>query len=490
MNFCVLIKISRTSITFWCQQQAAIFEPLARKEGNVIPMYFYVNGNDFIVGKFAKERFLNGDTTCCYGDYFKLIEDPSKYFTIFGNQKHVKFLLYYAVEQYLSHFLNTVLYKNDSIEEYRNSFPLRFMFSSDIVQKERLLVMSIFSESGYDNVDTLSYLTFLFQGLNNQKIINSQLPIILLTGLDGNLYIELFSEASSFPIDEEVLDEQGADPRIKIMAKMLYESAISSNHISLNEKNEIAHLLHSAKDFLDQASAIPRGDITLSDGTNCYVQLKKKELNDRLMYYSGEEKIFRAIDNLLKKNSIHENKVQFVLNGEAVNTSYFIERLKKKFSQVIGTPTNIENEVLKLAFKNIAEANYKPFLSCANKAQKKICLDNFEPKSAILQPPPPPPKPIVKTILEPLRQAINVPPPPPPSKPALRTIGEPLKPAVNVHKPPPPLPPPPPPPRTAVKIIVEPIKQVVSNSPPPPPPRQIVKPVSPPPPPPPPPKRR
>ncbi|MEI6853187.1 MAG: hypothetical protein WCL06_10105, partial [Bacteroidota bacterium] len=156
MNYCVLVHISRSTISFWYQQEGVSFEPLAQKEGNIVPLYFYVNSNDFIVGSFARERFLNGDDKHAYGNYFDTIADPSKYFTIYGNQKHVKFLLYYAVEQYLSHFLNTVLYKNESIEEFRDNFPLRFSFSSDIVQKEKLMVESLFLESGYDNVETVS----------------------------------------------------------------------------------------------------------------------------------------------------------------------------------------------------------------------------------------------------------------------------------------------------------------------------------------------
>jgi hypothetical protein len=387
MNYCILIQLSRTSISFWYQQQGSPFEPLAKNEGNVVPLYFYVNCNDFSFGRFAKEHFLNGDTNT-FGDYFKIIEDPSKYFKIFGDQKHVKFLLYYAVELYLSHFLKTVLYKKDSIEEYRNSIPLRFMFSSDIVRKERLLVESIFTESGYDNVDTISYSQFLFSTLVSRSFINPQFPVILLTGIDGNLFIELFKGIYNSPVAEEIVEDQGADPRIKIMSKMLYESAISTTHSALNEKNETAHLLSCAKTFLDHQSAIPRGNITLSDGTILYVQIKKKEINQRLTYDIGEEKIFKAIDNLLTKNSISGNQVQFVLNGEAVNTSYFIERLKKKFSQVVGTPNNIQNDVLKLVFKSIADADYSPL-------KKEVDVKYLIPQ--------PPELPKVQKPLEPLK---------------------------------------------------------------------------------------
>ena len=135
MNYCVLVHISKSTISFWYQQEGAPFEPLSLSEGNALPMYFYANENDFILGATARERFLNGDQINAFGNYFDIITNPASFFNVYGNKKHVKFLLYYAVEQYLSHFINSVLYKNESIEGYRNNFPLRFIFSQDIAPK-------------------------------------------------------------------------------------------------------------------------------------------------------------------------------------------------------------------------------------------------------------------------------------------------------------------------------------------------------------------
>ena len=358
MNYCVLVQISKSSISFWYQQQGAPFESLAIKEGNVMPLYFYAKENDFILGSAARERFLNGDQVNAFGNYFEVVTNPASYFTVYGNKKHVKFLLYYAVEQYLSHFLSTVLYKNESIEGYRNNFPLRFTFSNDVAPKERLLVESIFKESGYDNIESLSYTQFLFTFLAHENFINPQIPVILLSGIDGNLFIELFSKSFINPISNVIVEEQGSDPRIKYMAKMIYDDAMATARLNLNLKNELSHLLPYAKEFLLQDSAIPKGDITLSDGTNCWVKVKRKDLDQLLIYDEGSSKIFKAIEKILIENSVQSNIVQIILNGDSVNTQYFIDKLKEKFGNVIGTPAKTQNEVLKLLFKNISDAGY------------------------------------------------------------------------------------------------------------------------------------
>lgn len=359
MNYCVLAHISKSTISFWYQQQGVSFEPLADKEGNTLPLFFYANGNEFILGSTAREKYLNGDQVKAFGNYFEIIKNPSSFFTVYGDKKHVKFLLYYAIEKYLTHFITSILIKQESIEGYRNNFPLRFTFSNDIAQKEKLLVEEIFKESGYHNIESVSYTHFLLTFLSHERFITPQQPIILLTGIDGNLFVELFSKSFANSINYTVVEDQGADPRIKIMAKMIYDDAMAAARLSLNEKNELNHLLPFAEEFLSQDSAIPHGDITLSDGTPCWVKIKKKDLNEQLVYYSGEEKIFKAIEKLLSENGLAHHEVQFVLNGDAVNTQYFIDRLKKKYSNVVGTPPVAQNETLKLIFKNISDFDYK-----------------------------------------------------------------------------------------------------------------------------------
>ena len=375
MNYCVLVNISKTTISFWYQLENAPYETLSQKEGNELPLYFYANGNEFILGSIAREKYLNGDHTNAFGNYFDIITNPSNFFNVYGNQKHVKFLMYYAIEQYLSHFISTFLYKNESIEGYRNGFPLRFTFSNDIAQKEKLLIEGIFKESGYDNIDSISYSDFLLNLLCKNGIVNSQLPLILLTGIDGNLFIELFYKSFINSISHSIVEDQGSDPRIKIMAKMIYDDAMASVRLSLDEKKEIFHLLSSAKAFLDQESAIPKGDITLSDGTNCWVKLKRKDLDERLLYYNGEEKINKEIDKLLLENGIQPNAIQFLLNGDAVNTQYFIDRLKKKYTNVFGVPFQAQNEVLKLIFKSISSSGYKVISSVETKTFQPIKND-------------------------------------------------------------------------------------------------------------------
>ena len=93
LSHCVLVKISRNELSFWYQIQGSPYSTLEMNEGNIIPLYFFVNGSDFVIGNFARERANLNDPNS-YSEYFDIIKDPSKYFTIHGDSKPVKQLIY------------------------------------------------------------------------------------------------------------------------------------------------------------------------------------------------------------------------------------------------------------------------------------------------------------------------------------------------------------------------------------------------------------
>jgi hypothetical protein len=358
MKFCVLTKISKRSVSFWYQSDNNAYAPLRIKESNEIPLYFYVNGNDFIFGSAARDRFNKHDPHA-YGNYFEIIKDPSKHFTIYGNKKPVKQLFYYGIEQYLSHFLNTVLYKTDSIESYRQNFPLRFLFDSNIEDNEKSLIEHLFQEAGYFNLDRVLYNTTLFQVLSKRGIIPSDKAVLLLSGVDDVLYLKLYKSISAEPIGSQRLEGQGADPRVKILADMIVEYIILQNsYLSIDKDTEIAFLLPFCASLLENPTPIIKGDAELSDGKKYWFRVNEHNLTDRLQYYSNDNHIYLAIDELLKSNGIAEENVIILLGTEEISTSYFSTKLLKKYRNVKEVLVSDTGETMKSIFTEIANSNY------------------------------------------------------------------------------------------------------------------------------------
>jgi len=352
MSYCVLIKVSKRIVSFWYKTEGSAYAALTMRDTNVIPLYFYVHGNDFFFGNLAKEKFYRNDPNA-FGNYFEIVKDPSSHFSIYGNKKPVKQLFYYGVEQFLSHFINTVLYKSDSIESYRH-FPLRFVFDADIEDKEKVLVEALFSEAGYYNVQRVDFTQAFLSVLTEARVIKSESSILLLTSIDNKLFLHLYKNGfTDYPSRVE-LDGQGADARVKILAEMIIEYVVNLNpFLTLDSKKELATLLPFCKTLLDNEMPIITGEAELSDGQTYWFRITSRNLNERLKYYSNDIVTYSAIDDLMKANSVNMDEVTIVLGSEALNTPYFLDKLQRRYPNVKGTDQVHLKDTMKHIFSKI-----------------------------------------------------------------------------------------------------------------------------------------
>ncbi|HMK04158.1 MAG TPA: NfeD family protein [Ferruginibacter sp.] len=398
-------------VSFWYQTEGNSYIPLVIKESNEIPLFFYVNGNDFLFGGIARDRFYSNDPNA-FGNYFEVVKDPSLHFTISGNKKPVKQLFYYGIEKYLSHFINTVLYKSDSIETYRNLFPLRFLFEPDMEEKEKALVEALFTDAGYTNVQRVEYNESLFEVLQEKRIITNKASIIKLTGIDNNLYVELYKDLSEGLVSHTKIEGQGSDPRVSILADMILEYIVLQNpFLSINKEAEIASILPYASGLLHNISPIIKGEATLSDGKPYYFRVNERNLEERLLFLSADSVIYTALDDLVKTYGLDVKTTTILLASEEINTVYFSNKLLKKYPHVKGIGTADDLETTKLIFSRIAASGYA--VHAVSPGHPLVIPDRNELKDppAVAKPGLPP----VKTR-EPEKPAVKLPPALPPKK--------------------------------------------------------------------------
>ena len=371
MKYCVLVKISKQQLAFWYQLEGGVHTPLSINGPNTIPLCFYVNGNEFKIGDFAKERFLINDRHA-YNDYFEIVKDPVKHFTLHGDSKPVKQLLYYGVENYLSHFIKTILYKNESIEAVRTNFCLRFLFEDDIENQEKVLVVNLFKEAGYENVVEVDVDLFFNIELNSE--IKSTKSRLCLSAISNDLYVKLYKAPTYSPLGQIKLEQLGSDPRAKILAKLILEDIKeASPHIYIDEEKEIACIINHCGQLLSSLSPIMRNDIELSTGVRTDYKIRLAQLEERLMYNRGiEDKVIPQLENILSTNDIAGSSVDIILNGDELNTNYFKDKLTKKFPNVYGVSSLIQEKLLKSIFSTFASEGYRLSLKVSSAAPTEV----------------------------------------------------------------------------------------------------------------------
>lgn len=358
MNFCVLVKIAKRKISFWYQTEGKSYTALVMKDANEIPLFFYVNGNDFLFGESARDRFFSNDPNA-FGNYFEIVKDPALHFVISGNKKPVKQLFYYGVEKYLSHFINTVLYKSDSIETYRSLFPLRFLFEPDMEEKEKALVEALFTDAGYMNVQRVEYNEALFRVLQQKKLIANNSSIIKLTGIDNTLYVELYKDPAADLAVHLKMEGQGSDPRVSILAEMILEYIVLQHpYLTINKEAEIAAILPYASGLLYTMTPVIKGEAELSDGRPYYFRVNERSLEERLLFLAGDSVLYSALDDLIKAHGLYVQTTVILLASEEISTIYFSDKLLKKYPNVRSVEASDDLDTMKAIFSGIADAGY------------------------------------------------------------------------------------------------------------------------------------
>lgn len=386
MKYCVLVKISKQQLGFWYQLEGGVQNPLSINGPNTIPLCFYVNGNEFKIGDFAKERFLVNDRHA-YNNYFELVKDPVKHFTLHGDSKPVKQLLYYGVENYLSHFIKTILYKNESIEAFRTNFCLRFWFDDDIENQEKVLVENLFKEAGYENVAEVDVDLFLNKELNSE--IQSTKSRLCLSAISNDLYVKLFKAPAYNLLGQIKLEQLGSDPRAKILAKLILEDIKKAySHIHIEEEKEIAYIINHCVQLLSSLSPVMRNDIELSTGARTDYRIRLAQLEERLMYNRGiEDKVIPQLENILSANGIEGSFVDIILNGDELNTNFFKDKLTKKFPNVYGVSSLIQEKLLKSIFSTFASEGYRLSLNVSSVAPSEPLKEGEKSAPAVKAPP-------------------------------------------------------------------------------------------------------
>lgn len=364
MNYCVLIKFSKELISVWYKLQSEKYAPFNWNNSNDVPLYFHVNGNNFEFGNVAREKFYSNDPDA-YGNYFEITEDPTNYFIIQGNKKPVKQILYCGIEQLLSRFLNTVLYKHDSIESYRHEFPLRFVFERDIEDKEKLLVENLFRDAGYNNIERISFNEYFLLMLDKMHIVPHKNSVLLLKSVDNTLYMDLYKDITEpyQVVEFSKLENEGSDPRVLILAdKILDYILVQNSFLNVEKSKETRALLPLAEDLLERNLPIHKGTTFLMNCTGgpYYFSVRQSEINDAMQFNSNDFNITSAIDDVLKKSGFKASNTYIILGSRKINTLYFANRLLKKYQHVVSIDSANISQVLSFIFDNIESLEYEP----------------------------------------------------------------------------------------------------------------------------------
>ena len=441
MQFGVIVRLSRLRISFWAQEAGGEIRPIDLEDTGQIPLCFLI-GEDgsFTMGSHAEQR-VNAHDPNAHTDYFRLIEKTGGGFHFAGEERPFKYLLVFGVEQFLAHYLARVVQWDDPLHECREQMPVRFWFEQDITLEQQKTILETFAEHGYGNIAAIDAQENLIGTIRENGVLGGIGNAIVMTGIHNDLYVEVFKAGQGYANVHDFPD-QGADPRVRILTKLILED-IKERHpyVTFEEREESAYVVGQVAQILKQDKAVMQDDLKLSIGESHRFKVKRRDLEER-MAYSTANKFFREFDDAIAKDGVDPKGCMLLLNSEEVNTPYFKESLNKKYPHVNGMPKDIGEDLVKRMFRDFAQGGYQ--LVAAAPPPAPAAAPPPAPSAAPPPAPsaaPPPPQPIAPP--PPPRKAAAPPPPPRPSvlPPPPRTAAAAPPPRAGKK---PPLPPPPP----------------------------------------------
>lgn len=350
MNFCILIELSKKKISFLYNRSdgESKFTPFVG-EGSALPLAIYCLGNDIQIGQFAIDEAMNQNPHA-YTDVFQAMKTVGTY-KYKGNEYHYNTLLKNAIEKYLKHFFDSVLFgQNGRLEQNIASMPLCFVFNSDIDENERLFVKNCFAKGGYSNLATMDYDQIVVEASN---FATNHAVCVTSDGKD--LFMSLYETKTHNYLGSAVMANRGRDPRVETAVAKLWESLGYENYY-LNLEAEKPILTKLAEEFLSSGELELQQNVLFTDGYSRECFLSMRELND--YRYNDDGKIVSDLKNLLLKQNISPLDCTVVLKGKAANNGYFKHIFNGEFNSLKNVNDSFRREVLSQLLKDIKAANY------------------------------------------------------------------------------------------------------------------------------------
>jgi hypothetical protein len=431
MNTDLFLLVGRRKLKLlYCQNKVDIRE-YEHENNTHIPFYFYSNNNgDILLGESAKNKFKNLDKDA-YHNYFDLIKNVNKKFSFFGEKQKIDKIIVRATEYIINEFLKNVLFSDETVYDLKEKLNISLIFYNDVSENEITFVNSVFIKEGYKKIKSFYYNYLLLNFLDKNRKIGSFKGYIIADSIDNNLHLNYFDDLNRKQYKNNAIGKNLAvDPKMKLLGSTIINLAIEKSRSLVNPDDEAKKHEAIFKEAYKKYNIKPEFSIhiTLSDGAEATVKIKKSRIRDKLTFAGEFTKDFSFLDHFYDKTGIQQSEMIFILHKD-IHSDNFSEKIKSNYTNVYHS-TELSSEIFQLFYKNIncanngnltsnnIESNTKPKLpsnlvdehkNINIKQTPEISVKSTAKHSEIKK---------VKTVSSKTKTAPSAPPPPPSRRPS------------------------------------------------------------------------
>ena len=386
MNYCILVTISRESISFRYNRMDGDnrFVDFIQDGGGEMPFAIECVGNEFVIGKSALEAFNKNLGTNAFINIFDTCKEM-KTFRFAGRDEQVNKLPFYAIKYYISKILSDRFYGEvGTIDNNVSRLPLIFLFTPELDTDKKLFISSPFEKGGFQNLCSISYHQLLLPTIMESLPEKQRSRTAIMVSVDkDDLLLHIYDTKTSSTIDNTIrIEGLGCDPRLKQAADLIWNTLYSYNYQPREPEEEI--LKEAALRFLNSNARTVNDVLCMSDGSTQPYMLSRDNL-DTSSIAEGYRIISHHLDTSLGEHDLKIQQCQIILVGNAA-TDYFENifnqmPLSVPIKKVLGKEKSL---MLSKLLSMVKEANYEVcnlFSADKKRVQETPSVTTIQPSS-------------------------------------------------------------------------------------------------------------
>ena len=361
MNYCILVTISRNSISFRYNRMDGDnrFVDFMQDGGSEMPFAIECVGNEFVIGKSALESATKQLAPNAFANIFDTCKE-TRTFRFAGRDEQLNKLPFYAIKDYIGKILSDRFYGEvGNIDSNVSKLPLVFLFAPELDTDKKLFITRPFEKGGFQNICSISYHQLLLPIIMDFLPEKQKPNVAIMVSVDRNdLILQFYDAVTDKPLADLVrIEEQGNDPRLKQAMDLIWAGLNNYNYQPREPEENV--LRDAALKFLNSNLRTVNDVLCMSDGSMQDYCLSRDELD---MSAIGEacRLISHHLNEALINNGLRIQQCQIILVGNAA-TDYF-ENIFSQMALVYPVKKVLEKEknlMLDRLLGLVKKANYE-----------------------------------------------------------------------------------------------------------------------------------
>ena len=323
MNYCILVTISRSSISFRYNRMDGDnrFVNFMQDGGGEMPFAIECVGNEFVIGKSALESATKQLAPNAFANIFDTCKE-TRTFRFAGRDEQLNKLPFYAIKYYINKILQNCFYGEvGNIDSNVSKLPLVFLFAPELDTDKKLFICSPFEKGGFQNMCSISYHQLLLPVVMDSLPEKQRAKVAIMVSVDNNdLLLQLYDTVTGKSLTDTIrIEGLGCDPRLKQAKDLIWAGLFEYNYQPREAEEPI--LQEAALRFLNSNAPEVNDALCMSDGSTQNYCLSRNDLD---MSAIGEayRLVSHHLNEVLSNNGFNIKLCQVILVGKAA-TDYF-----------------------------------------------------------------------------------------------------------------------------------------------------------------------